>query len=129
MTKVSRSTDSSSKKIADEGNYRTYLIGYIYCLVLTLMAYLLVRHYSAANRHLIIAIIVGLALVQFFVQMVFFLHLGTEKKAKWKLFVFGFMVMVVLIIVFGSLWIMSNLSYRMTPNQVNTYMQNQGGGF
>jgi hypothetical protein len=36
---------------------------------------------------------------------------------------------VVLILVFGSIWIMNNLNYRMTPEQINTYMNNQGGGF
>jgi hypothetical protein len=33
------------------------------------------------------------------------------------------------ILVFGSLWIMGNLNYRMSPQQMNTYMTDQGGGF
>ena len=62
-------------------------------------------------------------------RLYFFLHLGKETKPRWKLYVFGFMVSVVLIIVFGSIWIMNNLNYRMTPAQINQYMNSQGGGF
>jgi hypothetical protein len=38
-------------------------------------------------------------------------------------------MMVLLIIVIGSLWIMSNLNYRMmgSPSQVNQYIQSQDG--
>jgi hypothetical protein len=35
--------------------------------------------------------------------------------------------MVVCILVFGSLWIMNNLNYRMTPQQIQSYMDNQTG--
>ena len=110
------------------GSLKSYTIGFVWSLGLTLIAYALVVHHSFSNR-LLIAAVVGLALIQFIFQMVFFLHLGRETKPRWRLFVFLFMVMVVAILVFGSLWIMNNLNYRMTPNQVNSYMNNQGGGF
>lgn len=111
------------------GTLRTYVTGFVASLTFTLAAYIMVQHRQSLNRDLIISIIVGLALVQFIVQLVFFLHLGKETKPRWKLYVFLFMLGVVLIIVFGSLWIMNNLNYRMTPEQINTYMNNQGGGF
>jgi cytochrome o ubiquinol oxidase operon protein cyoD len=111
-----------------EGTFRTYLVGFLWSLVLTFAAYDLVIHHTLSATPLVAAII-GLALVQFVIQLVFFLHLGRETKPRWKLFVFFFMIMVVLILVLGSLWIMHNLNYRMTPQQVNSYMNNQGGGF
>lgn len=107
---------------------KTYVTGFIWSIGLTLIAYALVVHHALSATTLTAAII-GLALVQFMIQLLFFLHLGRETKPRWKLFVFLFMVMVVLILVFGSLWIMNNLNYRMTPQQINTYMNNQGGGF
>ena len=110
----------------DRGTLRTYVTGFISSIVLTLTAYLLVTHHALSRRFLIAAI-VALALVQFLVQVVFFLHLGRETKPRWKLGVFLFMTMVVLILVFGSLWIMTNLNYRMTPAEINTYMNNQSG--
>lgn len=122
----------SSHKISqhntEHGSLKTYVTGFVFSIVLTLTAYLLVvnRKFSV---DIIIAAIVGLALLQFLVQLFFFLHLGKETKPRWKLFVLFFMIMVVLILVFGSIWIMNNLNYRMTPEQINTYMNNQGGGF
>ena len=110
----------------DRGTLRTYVIGFVASIVLTLGAYLLVAHHLLSRR-LLIAAVIGLALVQFLVQLLFFLHLGRESKPRWKLMVALFMIMVVLILVFGSLWIMTNLSYRMSPEQINTYMNNQAG--
>lgn len=112
----------------EHGSLKTYVSGFAFSIILTLAAYTLVvnRKYSV---NIIIGAIIGLALVQFLIQLIFFLHLGKETKPRWKLFVLVFMILIVLILVFGSLWIMNNLNYRMTPEQMNTYMNNQGGGF
>jgi len=111
------------------GTLKNYVVGYLVSIVFTITAYLLVTHRATVARSFIIIAIVTLAISQFLAQLYLFLHLGKETKPRWKLFVFCFMVMVVLILVFGSLWIMNNLNYRMTPSQVNTYLNNQGGGF
>lgn len=105
---------------------KAYVTGYVLSLYLTITAYILVSDHTFSRRTLIFAA-VGLALTQFLVQLVFFLHLGTETRPRWKLIVFSFMITIVAILVFGSLWIMSNLNYRMTPRQINTYMKNQDG--
>lgn len=115
-----------SRHDTDHGTPRTYVTGFVLSIVLTVTAYLLVVHH-ALSRRILIGAVVGLALVQFLVQLVFFLRLGREAKPRWKLAVFLFMVMVVLVLVFGSLWIMTSLNYRMTPSQINTYMNNQAG--
>lgn len=116
-----------SKQRAADVSLRSYVIGFGLSLVLTLTSYLLVAHHTLARQGLIVATAV-LALTQFFVQMIYFLHLGAEAKPRWKLLVFGFMTVVVLILVIGSLWIMTNLNYRMTPDQINQYMKSQDGG-
>ncbi len=111
----------------EHGTYASYISGFILSLFLTMAAYLTaVQHLLSGNT--LIAVIIGLALIQFFVQLFFFLHLGRETKPRWKLLVLGFMVLIVLILVLGSLWIMANLNYRMTPNQMEQYMLNQNGG-
>lgn len=105
---------------------RPYVTGYLLSLALTLTAYTLVTQ-NRLNYKLIVGAIAVLALSQFIVQMVCFLHLGRESRPRWKLVVFGFMLGVVLIIVIGSLWIVANLNYRMTPEQVNNYLNQQSG--
>jgi cytochrome o ubiquinol oxidase operon protein cyoD len=118
-----------SKHETERGTFKSYTIGYVLSVGLTLTAYLLVVNHAFSNRSVTAGIIVALALAQFIGQLLLFLHLGKEAKPRWKLFVFVFMVIIVLILVFGSIWIMNNLNYRMTPQQVNNYMNNQGGGF
>jgi len=118
-----------SKHSTEYGSLKTYTKGYVISIVLTLSAYLLVVNRRTISRNLVLTLIVAFALTQFLAQLYFFLHLGKETKPRWKLFVFGFMVSIVLILVFGSIWIMNNLNYRMTPNEVNTYLNDQGGGF
>jgi cytochrome o ubiquinol oxidase operon protein cyoD len=115
-----------SKPAVFEGSVRNYVIGYVTSIFLTLNAYFVVtRHVSL--KWVMVSIVIGIAMIQFVVQMFFFLHLGRESKPRWKLLVFFFMLLVVSILVFGSLWIMNNLNYRMTPQQIQTYMDNQSG--
>lgn len=106
------------------GTLMSYVSGYVLSLYLTVTAYLIVAHHLFSNHRLVVSV-VGLALIQFVVQLLFFLHLGQETKPRWKLLVLLFMLAIVSILVFGSLWIMNNLNYRMTPVQVNSYMKSQ----
>jgi cytochrome o ubiquinol oxidase operon protein cyoD len=57
--------------------------------------------------------------------MVFFLHVGSERKPRWKIGVMVLMLCFVLILVVGSIWIMNNLNYRMTQRQVQQYLNSQ----
>jgi cytochrome o ubiquinol oxidase operon protein cyoD len=97
------------------GTVITYVAGFVLSVVLTLVAYVLVVNQAIPNRDLLIGAVIGLAVVQFIVQMVFFLHLGREQRPRWNLVVFSFMVVVLFILVLGTLWIMNSLDYNMTP--------------
>jgi cytochrome o ubiquinol oxidase operon protein cyoD len=113
-----------------EKSLATYVAGFILSITLTLVAYYMVvdRVWSLAPWTIAILIAV-LALVQFFVQLFFFMHLRVRTKPRWRFVVFLFMIMVVLILVGGSIWIMASLNSRMamTPDQVNQYMNDQVG--
>jgi cytochrome o ubiquinol oxidase operon protein cyoD len=52
------------------------------------------------------------------VQIVFFMHLGT--KNRWNLAMFISTAGLVIVIVGGSMWIMSHLNYNMSGQQMNT---------
>ena len=105
-------------------SYGKYIFGFVASVALTLTAYLLVMQ-GTASKNIIVGCISGLAIVQFLVQMFFFLHLGEERRPRWKLLVAVFMLGIVALIVFGSIWIMNNLNYRMTPEQMNQYLKSQ----
>lgn len=106
----------------------SYIVGFILSIVLTFVAYILVVNHILEGAWLVGAIIV-LAIIQLFVQLFFFLHLGKESKPRWNLLMFSFALLVVVIVVFGSLWIMNNLNYNMVHDIHNNTenIRDQGG--
>ena len=106
---------------------KSYIVGFICAIILTLIAYSLVVNHVLTGT-LLVWTLMGLALVQVLVQLVFFLHFGRGKEAKWNSAAFYFMLIVLVILVIGSLWIMQNLNYNMmmTPEQTDEYMLKQG---
>jgi cytochrome o ubiquinol oxidase operon protein cyoD len=97
------------------GSFKAYVIGFTASLFLTGVSFFLVMHHVIAGPLLVYAI-VGLAIIQATVQLLFFLHVGQEPKPKWELGVFFFMLLVLLIIAIGSLWIMYDLNDRVMTN-------------
>ncbi len=57
----------------------------------------------------LIVLIIGLAVAQLFVQLIYFLHLGQEKKPRWNVITFAFAAFIVLVLVGGTVWIMYHL--------------------
>jgi cytochrome o ubiquinol oxidase subunit IV len=106
------------------GSVRSYVIGFVSCIALTLVAYFATTT-DSISRSYAIGIVAVLAIIQCIVQLRAFLHLGEELKPRWKLGVFTLMIAIVLILVVGSLWIMDNLNYRMihAPEQMNEYVE------
>jgi cytochrome o ubiquinol oxidase subunit IV len=109
----------SSKLVAGQSkSLMSYITGFVLSLLLTMAAYLVAVSHIFEGR-LLVAVIVMLALTQLLVQLIFFLHLADESRPWWNLQVFMFMGLIVAILVFGSLWIMSNLDYHtMSPSQI-----------
>lgn len=96
----------------EHGSIKSYILGFVLSLLFTFASYFLVDLHLLEGAGLVIAITI-FALLQAVVQLVLFLHLGTESKPRWNLLVFLFMALVLAVIVFGSIWIMYNLNYRM----------------
>ena len=123
----------TSSHDAGAGSKTTYIIGFALSIILTLIAFLLV-HIHVAHHHafppdsFMMIILPLLAVIQLFVQLIFFLHLSRESKPRWNALALLFAVIVIVILVIGSLWIMSNLNYRMmySPSQINQYLKSQG---
>lgn len=93
------------------GSYRSYCIGFALSIALTLAAYFLVQT-GLFGRKFLTLIIALLGILQTWVQLHFFLHIGQESQPRWNLMAFIYMAIIVFIIVGGSLWIMNNLDHR-----------------
>jgi cytochrome o ubiquinol oxidase operon protein cyoD len=116
-----------------ESTIYSYVTGFVLSVVLTVSAFLLVEiHFWSGHRifsheFLYIAIVLC-ALLQIGVQVWFFLHIGRRGNGMNQL-IFAFAVIIVVIVVGGAIWIMTNLSSRMamTPDQMLQYMDSQSG--
>lgn len=103
---------------ATYGTHKSYATGFILSVVLTLISFYLVSSGALPKADLYITVGV-LALIQLFVQLVFFLHLSTHSKASWNLLSFLFTLVMVLIFVLGTLWIMYHLYENMGMNAMS----------
>lgn len=108
------SAELSLKEMQKEwhGSLKSYVIGFFSSLTLTGISFFLVTMKVLSGQYLIYTL-VGLAITQAIVQLLFFLHLGQEPKPRWETLIFCFMVLILLIITLGSLWIMNDLNERM----------------
>ena len=97
----------------------SYIIGFFLSIALTLLSYFVVVN-QILSGEILTATILGLAIIQLFVQLIFFLHL--LKGPRWNIIFFISTVSIILIVVVGSLWIMENLNYHMTPQEVGAYI-------
>lgn len=116
-----------NKLKTNHSKQQLYVAGFVGSLMMTLIAYLLVSRHLLSSWVLFGSLIV-LALIQLIIQLYCFLHLGQEVKPRWNLVAFGFMIIVVGILVAGSLWIMQNLDYNHphVPSD-QSIIQDEGG--
>ncbi|WP_299002198.1 cytochrome o ubiquinol oxidase subunit IV [uncultured Shewanella sp.] len=97
---------------ADHGTLKSYIIGFILSILLTVIPYYLVVEQSLPLTTVVMAIVV-LGVAQLIVQLVFFLHLNTKSEQGWNFLSFVFTAVIVAILLAGSLWIMYNLRINM----------------
>jgi cytochrome o ubiquinol oxidase operon protein cyoD len=125
MSKV----QAAEVEAAGQATMATYVVGFVLSVLLTLVAFWLVGRHLISGATALFAIF-SLALIQFCVQVLCFLHLGEDKRPRYKIMAFLFMVLVVVILAGGSLWIMNNLNYHMhvlTPSEQAKYLHNNEG--
>ena len=102
--------------------YKSYITGYIISIALTMCAYLAVTHHIQSA----VVVILGLAVIQFIVQITFFLHVFKGDSRGANIAIFLSTLSIIIILIGGSIWIMNNLNYNMTSDQIQQYMYNQG---
>lgn len=104
-----------------------YVMGGVLAGVATLFVFCAVQ-YQWLEGAALAAFALLFAAVQLGVHLFFFLHLDREKKPRWNMASLMFTALTALIILIGSLWIMTNLNYNMgmSPQQMNEYMIEQG---
>lgn len=108
-----------------------YVLGFASALLLSTLAYLIVVERWFESAQTTMAVLLLLAVIQLIIQLVCFLHLGFQGRARSRTNIIIFTLAMMMVIVIGSLWVMHNLDYRMgmSGEAMNEYMieQNKKG--
>ena len=106
---MSHSTDHAG---AHHGGVKTYLIGFILSVILTVIPFWMVMS-GTASQSTLLGVVVATAVVQILVHLVCFLHMNASSEERWNLVAFVFTLLIIAIVVVGSIWIMWSLNENM----------------
>jgi cytochrome o ubiquinol oxidase operon protein cyoD len=101
---------------------RSYLIGFVLAVALTAASFWAARTHAIYGPGVSVAL-VTLAIAQMGIHLVFFLHITTGPDNTNNVLALMFGVLIVFLVVFGSLWIMTNLNHNMVPMKMLMGMQ------
>lgn len=109
---MSASTHSSGEA---HGTRRGYLTGFALSVALTAVPFALVMA-GGLDKQLTALLVMGAALVQIVVHMIYFLHMNTKSEGGWTFMALVFTAVLVVITLAGSLWVMHHLNANMMPD-------------
>ena len=101
---------------------RGYLIGFVLAALLTGVSFYIAKSILVWQPSIPIALTV-LAIAQMGVHLVFFLHMTSGPDNINNALALAFGLLIVMLLVFGSLWIMTHLNHRMMPMEKIMQMQ------
>ena len=94
------------------GSLKSYLTGFALSLICTAIPFALVMRGTLSPAGTLAGIFIA-GVVQILVHLHYFLHLDTTSAARWNVLAMIFTLLIMVLFVGGTLWIMSNLNYRM----------------
>lgn len=98
------------------GSLGGYVTGFVLSVVLTAVPFWLVMTGALGDPTLTGLVIMGLAVVQILVHMVYFLHMNFRSEGGWNMLAMVFTLILVVITLAGSLWVMYHLNTNMMPS-------------
>ena len=94
---------------------RDYLIGFGASVVLTAIPFWLVMSGVLPSKAATGFVIMGFAVAQIVVHMIYFLHMNAKSDDGWTTVALVFTLILVVITLAGSLWVMYHLNTNMMP--------------
>ncbi len=107
------------------GSHASYIKGFVLSVILTAIPFGLVMAGGLESRGLTALLVIGFAVAQILVHMVYFLHMTGKQEEGWTLLSTIFTIIVVVIVLAGSLWVMYHLNTNMMP-QMDHQLQGLG---
>lgn len=109
----------------DHGSHASYIKGFILSVILTAIPFALVMSGGLESRGLTAVLVIGFAIAQILVHMVYFLQMTSRQEEGWTLLSTIFTIIVLVILLSGSLWVMFHLNTNMMP-QMDHQLQGLG---
>ena len=101
---------------------RGYLVGLALATLLTCVSFYIAESTLVWQPSIPIALSV-LALAQMGIHLVFFLHITSGPDSVNNVMALAFGLLIVILLVFGSLWIMTHLDHNLVPTERLMQMQ------
>lgn len=109
------------------GSYRSYMIGFVLSVVLTAIPFWIVLAEVEIHLWLALSIIFGLGAIQIMVHVFYFLHVTVKAEAGWQIMSLVFTGVLLLIVLVGSIWVMTHLNTNMMPQHEQMEMMRNAG--
>ncbi|KWU54127.1 MULTISPECIES: cytochrome o ubiquinol oxidase subunit IV [Priestia] len=90
----------------NHGSLKAYTLGFIFSIILTVIPLMLVLNH-VFSKNILLASILGMAVLQFFIQLFFFMHIKDGEKPRYNVMALILGIVFVITIVAGSIWIMT----------------------
>ena len=107
---------------APHSTLRGYATGFVLAVILTVIPFWLVMGKVISSSSTAGLVLLGIAMVQIVVHMIYFLHMNTKIEGGWSMLAMMFTVMVVVIMLSGSIWVMYNMNHNMMPSMMDAAM-------
>ncbi|PYI57240.1 cytochrome o ubiquinol oxidase subunit IV [Paenibacillus flagellatus] len=88
------------------GSLKSYVTGFLLSIVLTIIPLVVILN-DVLEGTAAMVVLLGTAVLQFVVQLVYFMHLREEEKPRYNLMALILGLIILLTIVIGSIWIMT----------------------
>ncbi len=106
MARHSAAGHNAHEHTESHGSLKSYVAGFVLSLILTAIPLMVVLN-DWLEGTAAYAVLLGAAVLQFAVQLIFFMHLREEKKPRYNLMVLLFGIVILVFIIGGSMWIMA----------------------
>lgn len=113
---INKSAHTTTHTHEEHGSVASYVVGFVLSIIFTIIPYFLVVEKIFTGSTLL-AIVLGIGVLQMVIQLVFFLHLGRGPKPLYNVVFFFATAGVVVVTIGASLFIMDNLYRNMTPEE------------
>ena len=95
--------------------FKGYMTGFVLALILTAIPFWLVMGKVFDKTSVTAFVILGFAVVQIVVHMIYFLHLDAKSESGWNMLALIFALVLVVITLSGSMWVMYHMNHNMMP--------------